>query len=99
VFLGGFWIALAGMILWGIGYATQDTLLKAVIASVLPAGKRNLAFGVFYLGYGGGWLAGSIAAGLLYAHSRTTLIAFSLLTQLLAVPFFILAEKSAPSKQ
>ena len=99
VFLGGFWIVLAGMILWGIEYATQDTLLKAIIAGVLPEGKRNLAFGVFYLGYGGGWLAGSITAGLLYAHSRTSLIAFSLVTQLLAVPFFILAAKGAPSKQ
>jgi MFS family permease len=99
VFLGGFWIVLAGMILWGIGYATQDTLLKAVIAGVLPEGKRNLAFGVFYLGYGGGWLVGSITAGLLYAHSRTALIAFSFVTQLLAVPFFIFAAKASPSEQ
>lgn len=94
IFLGGFWIALAGMILWGIGYATQDTLLKAMIASVLPEGKRNLAFGVFYLGYGGGWLVGSVAAGLLYEYSRTGLIAFSLASQLAAVPFFILAAKA-----
>lgn len=99
VFLGSFWIVLAGIILWGIGYATQDTLLKAVIASVLPEGKRNLAFGIFYLGYGGGWLVGSITAGLLYAHSRTALIAFSLVTQLLAVPFFIWAAKGARSTQ
>ncbi len=47
VFLGGFWIALAGMLLWGIGYATQDTLLKALIASVLQGGYRSLAFEVF----------------------------------------------------
>jgi len=64
VFLGGFWIVLAGMVLWGIG-----------------------------------WLAGSITAGLLYAHSRTTLIAFAVVTQLLAVPFFMLATKDAPSNQ
>src|SRR5438132_1291483 len=44
VFLGGFWVALAGMLLWGIGYATQDTLLKALIASVLPEGRRTFAF-------------------------------------------------------
>jgi MFS family permease len=94
IFLGGFWIAFAGILLWGVGYATQDTLLKALIASVLPEGKRNLAFGVFYLGYGGGWLAGSVAAGLLYEHSRTSLIAFSLMAQLSAVPFFILAAKA-----
>ena len=62
VFLGGFSVALVGMLLWGIGYATQDTLLKAVVAGVLPEGQRNLAFGLFYAGYGVGWLVGSIAA-------------------------------------
>ena len=98
VFLGGFWIALAGMLLWGVGYATQDTLLKALIASVLPEGKRNFAFGVFYLGYGGGWLVGSVAAGLLYEHSRAGLVAFSLSAQLAAVPFFILAAKASVPK-
>src|SRR5437899_1006020 len=41
VFLGGFWVALAGMLLWGIGYATQDTLHKALIASILTEGRRN----------------------------------------------------------
>jgi MFS family permease len=91
VFVGGFWVALAGMILWGIGYATQDTLLKALIASVLPEGRRNLAFGLFYLGYGGGWLVGSVTTGLLYEHYRTTLIVFSVAVQLASVPFFVLA--------
>jgi hypothetical protein len=38
------------MVFWGIGYATQDTLFKAVVAGVLPEGKRNLAFGLFYSG-------------------------------------------------
>src|SRR5436190_15416424 len=40
VFMGGFSFVIAGMMLWGIGYATQDTLLKAVIAGVLPEGRR-----------------------------------------------------------
>jgi MFS family permease len=93
VFLGGFWVILAGMFLWGIGYATQDTLIKALIASVLPEGRRNTAFGIFYLGYGGGWLAGSIIMGLLYEHSRTGLIVFAVATQLASVPLFLLAAR------
>src|SRR5262249_15196223 len=36
VFLGGFYLVLFGMLLWGLGYATQDTLFKAIIAEVLP---------------------------------------------------------------
>jgi MFS family permease len=47
-FLGGFFGALGGLVLWGIGYAMQDSLLKAVVAGLLPEGRRSLAFGLFY---------------------------------------------------
>lgn len=90
VFLGGFYAALVGMVFWGIGYATQDTLLKALIADVLPEGKRNLAFGLFYAGYGGGWLVGSIVTGLLYEESRLALVIFAVAAQLASLPFFAL---------
>jgi MFS family permease len=92
VFLGGFWLVLFGMLLWGVGYATQDTLLKAIVAEVLPEGKRNFAFGLYYGGYGVGWLAGSIVAGMLYENSRVMLIAFSIAVQLASVPVFVLAR-------
>jgi MFS family permease len=95
VFLGGFWVILAGMFLWGIGYATQDTLIKALIAGVLPERRRSTAFGVFYLGYGAGWLVGSIVMGLLYEHSRPALIAFAISVQLASIPLFVLAARSA----
>jgi predicted MFS family arabinose efflux permease len=94
VFLGGFWTALAGLLLWGVGYAVQDTLLKALIASVLPAHRRNYAFGLFYIGYGSGWLIGSIVTGLLYQHSREALIAFAITVQLLSIPFFVLGARA-----
>jgi MFS family permease len=93
VFLGGLWLALAGLLLWGVGYAIQDTLLKALIASVLPANKRNYAFGLFYIGYGSGWLIGSITAGLLYEQSRVALIVFAMTVQLLSIPFFVLGAR------
>ncbi|WP_407184602.1 MFS transporter [Bradyrhizobium centrosematis] len=93
VFLGGFWLVLFGMLLWGVGYAIQDTLLKAIVAEVLPEGKRNFAFGLYYAGYGVGWLVGSIVAGLLYENSKAGLIAFSILAQLASVPVFLLAKR------
>src|ERR1041384_125635 len=98
VFFGGFWLALGGLLLWGIGYATQDTLLKVLIASVLPEGKRNLAFGLFYLGYGGGWLIGSVTTGLLYEHSRLALVSFAMTMQLASIPFFIIAARASERK-
>lgn len=93
VFLGSFPVVVAGMFLWGIGYATQDTLIKALIAGVMPEGRRGTAFGVFYLGYGGGWLAGSVVMGLLYEQSRPILIAFAMTAQLASIPFFLLAAR------
>jgi MFS family permease len=95
VFLGNFSMAMVGMILWGIGFGAQDTLLKSLITSVLPEGKRNLAFGLFYTGYGGGWLLGSTTTGLLYAHSIVLLVAFSVVVQLLSLPTFFIAHRTS----
>lgn len=97
VFLGGFGVALVGMLLWGIGYATQDTLFKAVVADRLPEGRRNFAFGIFYTGYGGGWLIGSIATGLLYNVSVGAVIAFSMIVQIGSIPIFLFARSRESS--
>jgi len=95
VFLGGFRAVLAGLVMWGVAYATQDTLLKVLIASVLPEGRRTFAFGVFYLGYGAGWLAGSVAAGFLYERSRPALAAFIAAALLASIPLFVSGARAA----
>jgi MFS family permease len=99
VFRGGFCAALAGLILWGIGYATQDTLLKALVAGMLPEGRRNLAFGLFYAGYGCGWLIGSVTTGLLYDRSLALVIAFSVAVQLASLPLFVIAHRKEPQAE
>jgi hypothetical protein len=48
---------------------------------------------VFYAGYGFGWLAGSVAMGLLYDRSRTALAVFAVLVQLASLPLFLAARK------
>jgi MFS family permease len=93
VFLGGFYAALVGMLLWGIGYATQDTLLKALIARILPEGRRNFAFGLYYGGYGVGWLIGSVITGLLYDRSRFALVIFAVAAQFASLPVFVVANR------
>jgi MFS family permease len=97
VFLGKLPLVIASMPLWGIGYAVQDTLLKAVVADLLPTGKRNVAFGLFYAGYGCGWLVGSIISGLLYQYSLLALVIFTASIQLASLPLFIIAIKKQKS--
>jgi predicted MFS family arabinose efflux permease len=93
VFLGGPALALAGMMLWGIGMGTQDSLLKAVLTDTLPPEKRSTGFGVFDTGFGIAWFAGSAAMGLLYDRSILGLILFSVVLQLAALPLLSFAKR------
>lgn len=95
VFLGGFTLALAGMVLWGIGIGIQDSLLKAVLTDIVPPEKRGTAFGVFDAGFGIAWFAGSAVMGFLYDRSVTAVIVFSVVIQLAALPVFLLAKTRA----
>jgi len=90
VFWGTFPFALIGMVLWGTGIGAQDTLLKALIVGVMPEGKRNLAFGLFYVGHGTGWFAGSVGMGFLYDYSIPLLVAFCVVFQLASLPLFLM---------
>jgi predicted MFS family arabinose efflux permease len=93
VFLGGFTLALIGMILWGIGLGAQDSLLKAVLAGAVHAEKRSTAFGIFDTGFGIAWFVGSAAMGLLYDKSIPALVVFSVLAQLTALPVLFFAKR------
>jgi MFS family permease len=93
VFLGGFSLAVLGMVLWGIGIGAQDSLLKAVLAGVTAVEKRSTAFGVFDTGFGIAWFLGSAAMGLLYEANLPALIALSVGLQLAALPVFFFARR------
>jgi len=94
VFMGGFSLALIGMVLWGLGLGAQDSLLKAVLVGVIPSNKRSTAFGVFDTVFGVAWFVGSAAMGLLYDKSILAVVIFSVALQLLALPLFVAANKT-----
>ncbi len=89
VFLGNESVALAGVILWGLGMGAEDFLIKALLVDVIPAAKRSTAFGLFDTGFGIAWFAGSAVMGFLYDRSIITLVIFSVALQLLAIPLFL----------
>ena len=94
VFLGGAGVALIGMMLWGLGMGAQDSLLKAVLTSVVSAAKRSTAFGVFDTGFGIAWFLGSALLGFLYDRSIVSMIIISVVLQLLALPLFLWGNTS-----
>lgn len=93
VFLGGRSLALAGMAVWGIGMAAQESVLRATISQLVPVNKRGTAYGIFNTGYGLFWFLGSALMGLLYDRSLLALVIFSAALQLAAIPLLMLTRK------
>jgi MFS family permease len=93
VFLGGFQLALLGMVLWGIGMGSLESIIKAALAEMVPRHRRATGFGLFNAGFGLFWLMGSALMGFLYDFSLGALVAFSVTAQLLAIPFFLAVSK------
>jgi len=93
VFLGGFAPALVGMALWGVGMGAQESIMRAAIAGMVAADRRGTAYGVFNTGYGVFWFAGSALMGVLYDVSILTLIVFSVVVQLAAVPVLLVVSR------
>lgn len=87
VFLTSTPFCLLGVIFWGIGMGGQESLMRAVIPELVAKKKRASAYGLFYVGYGFFSFVGSMTFGLLYDLSLYLLVIFSMLSQLLAIPF------------
>jgi MFS family permease len=93
VFWGGFNFALLGMVLWGIGMGSLESIIKAALAEMVPRDRRATGFGLFNAGFGLFWFLGSALMGFLYDFSLGALVAFSVAAQLLAIPFFLAVSR------
>ncbi|MER3437749.1 MAG: MFS transporter [Chloroflexota bacterium] len=93
VFLGGPVAALIGVTLWGIGLASQESIMRAAVAELIATPRRAAAYGLFNGGYGIAWFAGSAVMGLLYDRSIGTVVAFAVLTQAVAVPVLLAVRR------
>ena len=93
VFLGGFWLALGGSALWGLGMGVHESIIPAAVATMVPQARRPSAYGIFTAGYGVCWFIGSVIIGRLYDVSVFALIVFSVLAQMVAIPIFVNVNK------
>jgi MFS family permease len=89
VFLGGFWLALIGAAIWGLGMGVHESIIPAAVAPMVPVARRASAFGLFTAGYGVSWFLGSAAIAILYDRSVPATVAFCVAAELLAIPMFL----------
>jgi MFS family permease len=93
VFLGGFWMALFGAALWGLGMGVQESIIPAAVATIVPADRRPSAYGLFTGAYGISWFLGSAIMGILYDHSLAAVIAFCVIVELSAIPLLVNVQR------
>ncbi len=92
---GKLWVVL-GVSLWGISMGAQESVMKAVIAKIIPPEKRGFAYGLLNSVFGVSWFAGSFAMGLLYQSSLGLMVSLSLLLQLGSVAvMYVLKARAA----
>ncbi len=93
MFLGGFWAALAGAAVWGLGTGVHESIIPAAVAPMVAPERRASAYGLFTAAYGVFWSPGSAAIGVLYDVSLKATVAFCLVLEVAALPFFLLVSR------
>jgi MFS family permease len=89
-------LIIAGILLWGIGMGAQESIIRSVVADMVPTERRGTGFGLFNTGYGLAWFLGSALMGILYGFSLTSLIIFSILSQACSIPVLFYIHKKFP---
>lgn len=77
--------AVLAIALWGVGMGAQDSILKAVISTLVSKEKRGTAYGFFYSIFGFAWFLGSWAIGVAYEFSFLAVVAISMIAEIIAL--------------
>jgi MFS family permease len=93
VFLGGFWPALIGAGLWGLGMGVHESIVPAAVAPMVDPQRRASAYGLFTAGYGLSWFFGSAAIGFLYDRTIAGTIIFCVALQLAGIPVLFIVRR------
>jgi MFS family permease len=99
-FLGGFWPALIGSCLWGLGMGVHESIIPAAVAPMVSPDRRASAYGLFTGVYGIAWFAGSAVIGALFSVSVTAVVTFAVAAELAAIPLIVVVQRrraAAPS--
>ena len=89
IFSSDITFVILGMLLYGVGFGAQESVMRAVVADMTPAGKRGTAFGIYNAAFGVSWFLGSMAMGALYESSMAGMMFLSISLQLMAIPVLV----------
>jgi MFS family permease len=78
-------VVVIGVLLWGAATGLQDSTVKALVAQLVPAGRRATGYGVFAAVQGVAAVAGGALAGALFAHAVPALVGIVAVLQLAAL--------------
>lgn len=95
-FLGNQYSVIAGLILWGIGMASQESVMRAVITTLVSKERRATAHGFQNAVFGISWFTGSAVLGVLYDSSILALVTVSSGLQVLSVIFLYFISRNNP---
>lgn len=98
VFLGGFALAIAGTLIWGVALGAQDVIMSAAVARLVPEQSRARAYGIFPAIYGVAWFLGSALLGALYDVSLAGLVAVAAAAQLAALVPLVMAIRAGSKR-
>ncbi|NCA92885.1 MFS transporter [bacterium] len=84
---------IAGIIIWGISMGALESILKAVIATIISKDKRATAYGIFNSVFGASWFLGSMAVGWLYGYSLLAVVIFTAVSECIALVLLIMFQK------
>jgi hypothetical protein len=73
----------------------HESIIPAAVAPMVPVERRASAYGLFTAGYGLSWFLGSALIGWLYDLHVSAAVAISVVLELAALPFFVLAARAA----
>ncbi len=87
------WSLIIGMFAWGIGMGAQESVLKAVIATLVPKESRGRAYGIFNALFGICWFLGSLLIGWLYQVNLVALVIVTITFELLSIITLVFIDK------
>jgi MFS family permease len=86
IFFGGLECVIASAILFGVIFGMHESIYRAAVADMTPAGVRGSAYGVFHTLYGLGFLIGGAVFGFFLDNNLFYFaIPYAVLTQALAI--------------